>query len=71
MTLEDRHKFIIALYVLTAALALVIFKVIDQSTWGDVTKWVTGLYLAAQAVGKGAEIMTARYRMRAEKPPTV
>ena len=67
MSLEDRNKFLVAVYVLTASLALVVFKIIDQSTWGDVTKWVTGLYLAAQVAGKGAEVMTARMMVKREE----
>lgn len=38
------RKFILAAFVLLAALCLLVFKVIDQETWASLTTWVLGLY---------------------------
>ena len=38
------RKFILAAFVLLAALGLLIGKVIDADTWASVSTWVLGLY---------------------------
>jgi len=53
------RKFILAAFVLLAALGLLISNVIDPATWASVSTWVLGLYftgnVGAAFVAKAAK----------------
>ena len=51
------RKFLLAVSCILIATILLLFGSIEGAHWVDVTKWVTGLFMAGNVGGKVAEKM--------------
>lgn len=51
------RKFILTCLMLLSTLALFLLGYIDSATWADVSKWVMGIYCAANAATWATDVL--------------